>query len=80
MKFEFKETKVTRHMRHRMPDGVTNVRAYKVRLKPGPGYDGGVIGTVIGSDMGSKPGWATWRDGMYSGGSPTRQAAAEKLV
>jgi hypothetical protein len=80
MKFEFKSTKVPSRARKRLPDDVTDPRAYKVRLKPGPGYDGGVIGMVVGSDLAGKPGWSTFDNGVLSGGFGTRQAAAESMV
>jgi hypothetical protein len=80
MKFEFKQVKVPSRAAKRLPNYVNNPRAYKVRLKPGPGYDGGVIGIVVGSDLAGKSGWSTWRDGKLAGGFATRRAAAEALV
>lgn len=81
MKFDFKQVKVPPRAAKRLPQEVTNARAYKVRQAAGrTGDSGDVLGLVIGSDLAGKPGWSTYYDNVLSGGFGTRQLAAESLV
>lgn len=80
MEFEFKSVKVPTRAAKRLPDDAKDPRAYKVRLKAGPGYDSSVLGLVIVTTMGGKPGWSTYYDSVLKNGFTTRQDAAVSMV
>jgi hypothetical protein len=80
MEFEYKQVKVPARAAKRLPSETSNPRAYKVRLKAGPGYDSSVLGLVIGTDMAGKPGWSTYYDSVLKNGFGSRRDAAVSMV